>query len=377
MGKSRIRHKAGTTAKADEFYHWYDESSLAALDVDRDSLRTLLRPLAYGPPSPKITTKGRRKFQRIMCKDAVTLPVRVATLLEVCKLLNIKPESLEGTKLFKKRYPIPLAKPEIYKLMTHVINEGSVKGGRNPRGVYCNLDLSLHERVSKLIHSLGSHGNRRIGKDNIPETYVSVPIARLMIKAGLVPGKKTRGQYFHSLPKRILDDPDLSRYHMSATLTEEGSPSLRLTKGSKPYISIGYSRSIDVTDSLPSEYIHNMEQGKKYPVRPLPNEIIVKLILLPFPQLDDEIRILGNYDIKVHEYPSSLYKSKRDRVTTDWCVGINGIDAVTKFIDGIGFMPGSNVEMRYNLIWSLYQKYKDKVLSKENVDQIRKELGII
>lgn len=377
MGKSRIRHRAGPPPEADDFFHWHDESSLAALDVDGDSLRELLRPLAYGPPSPRISTKLRRKFQRIMGKKkGETIPVRVATLLEACKLLNRQPNLLEKTKLFRGRYPIPLAKPEIYKLMTHVINEGSVKGGRNPRGVYCNLDLSLHESVSKLIHSLGSHGNRRIGKDNVPETYVSAIIARLMIKAGLVPGKKTRGQYFHHLPKRILDDPDLSRYHMSATLTEEGSPSLRLTEGSKPYISIGYSRSIDVTDSLPSEYIHNMEQGIKYPIRPLPNEIIVGLILLPFPQLDDEIRILGDYDIKVHEYPSSLYKSKRDRVTTEWCVGINGVDAVTKFIDGIGFLPGSNVETRYNLIWSLYQKYKDKAVNHEDVDQIRKELGI-
>ena len=63
-------------------------------------------------------------------------------------------------------------------------------------------------------------------------------------------------------------------------------------------------------------------------------------------------------------------------MTTEWCVGINGVDAVTKFIDGIGFLPGSNVETRYNLIWSLYQKYKDKAVNHEDVDQIRKELGI-
>jgi len=238
LGKSRIKHKAGTSAIVDEFFHWHDESSLAALDVDRDSLRELLRPLAYGPTSPEISTKRRRKFQRIMGKNAETIPIRVATLLEACELLDMQPESLEAKKLFRGRYPIPLAKPDIYRLMTHVINEGSVKDGKNPRGVYCNLDLSLHERVSKLITSLGSHGNRRIGKDNVPETYVSVPIARLMIKAGLVPGKKTRGQYFHHLPKRILDDPKLSTYHMSTTLTEEGSPSLRLTEGSRPSISI-------------------------------------------------------------------------------------------------------------------------------------------
>jgi hypothetical protein len=57
--------------------------------------------------------------------------------------------------------------------------------------------------------------------------------------------------------------------------------------------------------------------------------------------------------------PTSLYKSKRDRVTEEWCVSIDGIDAVTRFIDRIGFLPGSNVETRYKLIWSLYQKYKE------------------
>lgn len=311
-----------------------------------------------------------------MGKDADTIPVRVATLLEACELLHMPPKSLEGMKLFRRRYPISLAKPQIYKLMTHVINEGSVKGGRNPRGFYCNLDLSLHERVSELITSLGSHGNRRIGKDNVPETYVSAIIARLMIKAGLVPGKKTRGQYFHHLPKRILDDPDLSTYHMSTTLTEEGWPSLSLSKSNRLSISIGYSRSIDVTDSLPHEYINNLDKGKKYSFGFIPDEIRTRVLYVPFPLLEDEINILKTtLDIKVHISPRSLYRSKRDRVTTEWSVTFSGAEAVERFVEKIGFLQESKIEKTFKLMWDFYNEYKGKVLSKEEVDRINKELG--
>jgi hypothetical protein len=81
----------------------------------------------------------------------------------------------------------------------------------------------------------------------------------LLKKAGMVPGKKTQGQYLHHLPKRILDDSKLSRYHISATMTEEGWPSLSpIRVGSKPRIIIGYSRSIDVTDILPEEYFQGV-----------------------------------------------------------------------------------------------------------------------
>jgi len=376
LGKSRIRRRAGASPEADDFFHWHDESPLAALDVDRDSLRDLLYPLAYGPLSSDISRKRRNKFRRIMGKTAETIPVRIATLLEACELLNMEPNSLEKLKLFRGRYPIPLAQPGIYKLMTHVINEGSVKGGRNPRGVYCNLDLSLHERVLKLIHSLGSHGNRRIGKDNVPETYVSVSIARLLIKAGLIPGKKTRGQYFHHLPNRILDDPDLSRYHMSTTLTEEGFPRLSISKSKRLSISIGYTRSIDVTDLLPHEYINNMDKGKKYSFGLIPDEIRPRVLHIPFPLLEDEVKTIDTIlDIEVHISPRSLYRSKQDRVTEEWSVTFSGAEVIERFAEKIGFLPDSKVEKTFQLMRGFFNEYKGKALSQEEVDRIKIELG--
>lgn len=375
MGKSRIRDKADNLAKADGFYHWYDESTLTGLEADRDTLRTLLHPLAFGEPSARISPRQRSKFQRIMKKNAATIPIRVATLLEICELLHISPESLERMKLFKRDYPIPLAHAQIYRLMTHVINEGSVKKGKYPRGVYCNLDLSLHERVSQLITSLGSHGNRRIGKDNVPETYVSAAMAKLLIKAGLVPGKKTRGQYFHHLPKQILDNHVLSKYHMSATLTEEGSPSLRFNVGSRPSISIAYTRSIDVTDTLTSEYIDSLEKEKKYYIGKIPDAVRSKIRLLPFPLLEDEVNLLRRkFGIDVHTSLKSIYKSKQDRVTAEWGAVFSSAEAIKKFKDRIGFLPGSRVEKRFEMILKLYEENKNKALSQEDVDRIGKEL---
>jgi hypothetical protein len=158
-------------------------------------------------------------------------------------------------------------------------------------------------------------------------------------------------------------------------LTEEGWPSLSIVVGSKPRIIIGYSRSIDVTDILPQEYLHSVEIGKKYSPGQIPNEIKTIIQLQPFPLLDDEITKIEKSGIDTSIYLTGLYKSKKERVTVEWRVTVDGPEAVKRYADNFGFLEGSNVEKRYLLICKLYEEYKDKKLSKEYLDYINGQLA--
>ena len=50
---------------------------------------------------------------------------------------------------------------------------------------------------------------------------------------------------------------------------------------------MGYSRSIDVTDILPLEYVQSLEIGKKVSPGLIPNEIKSIIQIQPFLILDD------------------------------------------------------------------------------------------
>ena len=375
MGKSRLRDKSGFISEHAKSFHWYDEGRLSCLEVYGESLRILLLPFLSKNLARPTTKKQREKFLRLRREATAIIRISVVTLLEACELLGVPPEVLERMKLFRRNYPISLGQPHIYKLMTHLINEGNVVK-RSPRGYYSNLDISLHDRVAGLVTSLGGYWSRRMGHDNVPETCVGAAAVKLLTKAGMVPGKKTRGQYLLHLPKRILDDPELSRYHISATMTEEGWPSLGLQVDSKPRIIIGYSRSIDVTDILPLEYVQSLEIGKKLSPGQIPHEIKSIIQIQPFPILDDEITIIEKrLQIETLVNLTGLYKSKIGRVTVEWRVTLEGPESVKRYEDSFGFLAGSKVEKRFKLIWGLYEEYKDRPLSQNDIEYLKKQLA--
>jgi len=355
LGKSRLRDKSESISEPTTSFHWHDEGLLSCLEVHGEVLRILLLPFLSKDLERHATKKQREKFLRLRREATDIVRIRVVTLLEACELLGVSPEVLERMKLFRRDYPISLGRPQIYKLMTHLINEGDVVK-RSPRGYYSNLDMSLHDRVAGLVTSLGGYWSRRMGKDNVPETCIGATVVKLLTKAGMVPGKKARGQYFHHLPKRILDNPELSRYHISATIAEEGWPSLSLKIDTKPRIIMGYSRSIDVTDILPREYVQSLEIGKKLSTGLIPNEIRYMIRKQPFPLLTDEINIIEKSGIETSIYLTSLYKSKKGRVTVEWRVTWEGPDSVKRYEDIFGFLAGSKVEKRFKLVRRLYEE---------------------
>jgi len=377
LGKSRLRDKSEYIPEPAKFFHWYDEGRLSCLEVHGEGLRIFLIPFLSKDLGIPATKKQREKFLRLRREAKAIVRIRVVTLLEACELLGISPGVSERMKPFRRDYPISLGKPQIYNLMTHLINEGNVVK-RNPRGYYSNLDMSLHDRVAELVKSLGGYWSRRMGKDNVPETCIGAAVIKLLTKAGMVPGKKTQGQYYRHLPKQILDYPELNRYHISATIAEEGWPSLILKVGSKPRIMMGYSRSIDVTDILPKEYVLSLEIGKKLSPGYIPNEIKSIIQAQPFPFLDDEITIIEKeLHIETQVNLTGLYKSKKERITVEWRVTWEGPESVKKYEDNFGFLAGSKVERRFKLVWRLYEEYRDRPLNRDVWDYIERQLASV
>jgi hypothetical protein len=95
----------------------------------------------------------------------------------------------------------------------------------------------------------------------------------------------------------------------------------------------------------------------------------------PFPLLRDEINMIERSGIETKIYLTGLYKSKKERVTVEWRVTIEVPESVKRYADSFGFLEGSNVEKRFKLICKLYEEYKDKKLSKDDVDYLNGQLA--
>jgi len=259
LGKSRLRYKSKFVPEHTKSYHWYEEGRLSCLEVYGESLRIVLHPFLSKDLS-RPTKKQREKFPRLRREATDITRIRVVTLLEACELLGISPAALERMKLFKRDYPISLAQPSIYKLMTHLINEGYVFHGKGTRSFFYNLDMSLHDKVS--------------------------------------PGQ-------------------------------------------------------------------------------IPYEMRYMIRTQPFPLLRDEINILEKSGIETNTHLTSLYKSKKRRVTVEWRVTWEGPEPVKRYEDIFGFLAGSKVEKRFKLIWRLYEEYKDRSLSQDDLDYIERQLASV
>jgi len=345
------------------------------LQLDKSKVGELLTRIESPDFASSSTSEEKSKAHESLKDGARNGLISVKRLLLICKVMDIDSNSLERTGLFRRDYPISLRRPEIYKLMTHVINEGNASKGRKPDASYWNRDPSLLDRVSTLVESLGGKGHRAIGKDNVPVIEIDQTTGRALIKAGLIPGKKALGQYYHSLPDPMITEPKNSKYHLSGTFTEEGWTSLSIEKNERPRILVNYTRNIDVTGIVPRNLIDSMEAGEKLTVGRIPDEIEAEIRLNPFPLLENEIEMTQEMlGIPPRVNIVSLYKSSDERITVEWRVTLSGPEEIAKLRDEIGFLPGSQAEERFEKIWQIFNEIKDKKLSEEDIESIKREL---
>ena len=160
--------------------------------------------------------------------------------------------------------------------------------------------------VRKLLEKLGIKIENPPDYDPSRKVYVTsinATIARILNKADIPYGRKTITN--SSIDPKILTNPELRKYHFKATLTEEGTSSLHITKEKRLRMTISWSRSIDITDKLTPKQIQKLKQlitekkrkiaigkikGKRY------FDILNVIVDNPPKLLVDEMKILN----KVH-----------------------------------------------------------------------------
>lgn len=243
----------------ENLYHWYDEPPNTFIKVKSSKLKLILEGLKSKSNAKsiedlllnklKIPREQARKYLEILEKP--TPKIRVKTLLQLCKHLKINPNQLEKLDAFTRKFPVNLKSPTITKLLTHMINEGNIskrKKGKYPKATYENKDPTLHQTIRKLLENLGvKYTKPPTYRKNAYTTNIDATTTRILVKAGLKPGKKTITN--PTLPTQIYTNPKLRKYHIQTTLTEEGSSTTRIS-GKRVRMEITWDRSIDITNKL-------------------------------------------------------------------------------------------------------------------------------
>lgn len=366
-------------------YHWYDEPLNAWVEINVDNLRKCLKELCGEEYLPF----GRRKVVRL----------KVKTLLDICEGWSLAPEQLEKYKVFMRKFPVNLKSPVIVKLKTHVLNEGSISlrtKGRQLKASYCNKDPMLHYYFRSLLEKLGVTFNRPPSFDKskgVYVTHIDATTTRILQRAGVPFGPKTITN--PSLDPRIYTDPKLRKYHFQATLTEEGTTSIRV-KRRRVVMRISWARSIDITDQLIDEEKEKLKEilgpERRIAVGKLSEYIlegrlprrVLKIARITLPNLiDQEVSILNKLyrnQIKyrfVELYPERLQLSKDGRFTVLWRAYIDRPEAIDIMVRDFGVLPGTWKDERLRRQYKIYLRFRGRSLSDEELREAKREKDMI
>ena len=400
--------------KLDEtiFYHWYNEPPRTMIEIKTKVIRKYLDQLKNKLKAKEYYDLLRNKLKIPKAKVNAYLnwlkkPIAktsVSSLLKFCEHLKINPRQLEEDNAFTIRFPINLKSPLLVKLKTHILNEGSLSLRWETidryKCKYVNKDPVLHWYVIKLLKELGVENPNlpryRQSEDDY-EININATITRILRKIGVEPGHKTITN--PSLDPRIFTDPELRKYHFQATLTEEGSSSLRIKDG-KLIMRITWGRSIDITDKLTPQQIKTIKQLVPPPSSPNkrreiavgklldkiqnPNllEYLTDLIETQQPNLfKSEIFLLSHFHGDVFKekfsYPARINVSKEDRITLLWQTYIEKPSMLNIIINEYGFLPGTWKAERLRRQLEIYRKYGNRKLNRKEVTEVEKLIDSI
>jgi len=176
-------------------------------------------------------------------------------------------------------------------------------------------------------------------------------------------------------------NPELFRYHIKATLTEEGWPSLRISHNRVRFI-IGWGRSVDITDKLSSEQIEVLKHiakehnKRKIGIRSIRDYHILKIINQRESKLlEMESFLLSNNHPNViwpARHPTRVHISKAGRITTFWEIYLTRLELIDLIDDEYGLLPGTWKAKRFGNLYEAYKKYRGRRLTYEEIQEIRK-----
>lgn len=207
-----------------------------------------------------------------------------------------------------------------------------------------------------------------------------------MKASGYREGKKTIVN--PELPKPLREDFELWKRHLGLTLAEEGHIELA-EKGRRLQMGVSYSRSVDITDSLPSWFIERLEPGNRYLESDLEHllgerwseiEPIVTDSKKASKLLRDELETfnrLHNFEVKELKCNfNALHFSKKRRITAEFGVCTFRGEVVDIFARYYRPPEGTWKRVLFDRYYDFYLKHRGKKLSDEDLkefNELKKE----
>ena len=275
-------------AEKERYYHWYDEPENTRIEVDSDYVGKVMeqetkRPRAIGVTSPS-KDRGMNRAGKVPDRPRGGRKRKVATiggLKRVCERFNIDFAEVERLGIISRplSYPLDMNSRDFVKVKTHILNEGWTSPAHNL--AYNNQDPVLLKYFANAVAGAGGTITREPKlREGAIEVASNSALGRAVEASGLRRGRKTVTN--PSLDSLVASDPEAARYHLQATLAEEGWFSLGVHKG-KARFEIAWGRSVDITDRLQYEEVEQLrrmeeEHGGKIPIRSIEDPEILKAI---------------------------------------------------------------------------------------------------
>lgn len=387
--QKRLKEVAGKkepreVVSQERLYHWHNEPDTADIPIDLSYVRNVVE---Y--EMARYSTTMMRKFLRErnlgVVRDWIIhnqSNVKVGTLKRFCKVFGIDPNNLEKGVILNPSFPLDMSSRAFIKVKSHVLNEGRIEFGY--KSVY---SLDYHNQDPVLLwyfaNAVREAGGNIIGKPHLEvrELVISADrvLARALVASGLPFGRKTLRN--PSLDPIIEKDPKLLKYHIQATLPEEGWFSLKINHG-RAYFDIAWGRSVDITDKLTEGQIESLREiSKSIRKRKIPIGSIID------PDLDRNIRqrppniFRKELDLLslTHEgklscggYPTKVHLSKSGRITAFWEIHFTDPKQIDLIHDEYGMPSGTWKAKRFENLYEAYKKYRGRRLTKEEIQEIRK-----
>jgi len=310
--------------------------------------------------------------------------MKVRTIKQFCNTFNIDFDELEQKGILRPNYPIDMYSKGFINLKTHVLNEGRISPRKSKLHVvltlgYSNQDPVLLKYFADAVKGAGGTRGEPCLETYALVLYASSVLARALQVSGLPFGRKTRSN--PSLDPLLSRDPELFRYHIQATLSEEGWCSLRI-KGRRARFDIAWGRSVDITDKLSKEQKEQIyrlieEKGRrKISIKVIGNHDIRSIMESnPPTSFDQEVFLFSIFhkDKELSEgRPTKVHLSKEGRITAFWEIHFTRPDLIDLIHNEYGMLPGTWKAKRLENLYEIYRKYRGRKLTDEEIQKIGK-----
>jgi hypothetical protein len=365
----------------EKHYHWWQEPDYTQIPIDNKKLTEIImekmsenKATNIGELLRKLGVKNFETSYHFIYRIVKNLVKQPTTkgLKRLCNQLKTPYIELEKRKIFTRHnFPYNLADPALWKVATHILNEGHIETDYNVG--YVNKDPVLHWYFHKAVKEAQGtpKGPDKDKQKLLFESYADVLTGRRLEIIGIPRGRKALNEPtidLSKMPNKIW------KYHVKTTLTEDGSASLGLARGKWPLISIELERVVDITRYIPKDIISVFNPGdyrigmisrempklldiiKKHPPR------VLKL------ELNEFIRRHSNQLSPMDKpviYVWSIHVSKNYDVTAEWKLFTKKHSIVDIIAREYGMLPYTYKDIVFKKYYDFYVKYRGKAITEE------------